>query len=105
MSETNKPLDTIRDGFLKITIWPNEGENGTFLSFDPAKTYEGRDGKLHDTRSFSHSDMLKLEKLAGRAYARGQELKREFRQAQEEEQTPARRQTTRRTRKTRALSR
>ena len=61
------PVDTLRDGFLKATIWSNEGENGSYFTIDFAKTYE-KDGELHDGRSFTSQDLLAVAELARRAY-------------------------------------
>ena len=63
------PVETLRDGFLKATIWSNEGENGTYFTIDFAKTYE-KDGELRDGRSFNGQDLLPMAELARQAYRR-----------------------------------
>ena len=68
--ETNQgPVETLRDGFLKATIWSNEGEHGTYFTIDFAKTYE-KDGELHDGRSLNSQDLLPMAELARQAYRR-----------------------------------
>ncbi|MCB1682366.1 MAG: hypothetical protein KDI65_10595 [Alphaproteobacteria bacterium] len=62
------PVDVIRDGALKATIWENEGENGVYFSTVLARTYEDTDGRLRDTHSFTGSDLLRVAELARRAY-------------------------------------
>ena len=70
MSKENQgPEETIRDGFLKATIWKNEGEKGPYFTVSVAKTYE-KDGELRDGHSFSGQDLLPLAELMRRAYGR-----------------------------------
>ncbi len=63
------PVETLRDGFIKATIWSNEGEHGTYFTIDFAKTYE-KDGELHDGKSFNSQDLLPVAELARQAYRR-----------------------------------
>ena len=71
---TNKPVDTLRDGFIKATIWKNTNEKGDFYSVDLSRTY--KDGEeLKDTHSFNPSDLLKVSRLAEKAYDRIGELR------------------------------
>jgi len=71
---SNKPIDTFRDGFLKATIWKNTNDKGDFYSVDLSRTY--KDGEdLKDTHSFNSGDLLKVARLAGKAYDRIAELR------------------------------
>lgn len=65
----NTPLEVLRDGSLKATIWENEGENGTYFSTTFARTYQADDGSLKDSHSFSGSELLRVSELARQAYA------------------------------------
>jgi len=38
-TQANKPVDTIREGNLKATIWHNLSEKGGFYSVDFVRTY------------------------------------------------------------------
>lgn len=67
-TQTNKPIDSIRDGDLKATIWKNLGEKGTFYSVDISRTYQGSDGNYHDSHSFSGAELLRVSRLADIAY-------------------------------------
>ncbi|MBB5353699.1 hypothetical protein HNR46_003960 [Haloferula luteola] len=69
MSKTSHqgPAETLRDGFVKVTIWSNEGEKGPFFTATVAKTYE-KDGKYYDGHSFNASDLLVIAELARLAY-------------------------------------
>ena len=64
MERNNKPLDTIRDGRLKITIWENKSEKGdVYHTMTPSKTYQDREGRLQDSHSFSMSEGLRINAL------------------------------------------
>ena len=77
------PIDTIRDGSVKASIWRNEGQNGPFYSVTYGRTYTGENDKPKDAHDFSGGDILKQQRLAGKAYDRIQEL-READRAQSE---------------------
>lgn len=69
MSTNEKPLLTIRDGALKATIWANHSEEGkTFHSVTFSRTYTGTDGNPKSANSFSGGDILKIARLADKAY-------------------------------------
>ena len=65
-----RPVETLRDGALKAAIWKNEGDNGAFFNVTFARTYKDGDGDLQDTDSFSGSQLLRLARLADKAYER-----------------------------------
>lgn len=67
-TQKNQPIDTIRDGALKATIWKNPTENGHFYSVDITRTYKvGDDSK--DSSSFSGTELLQVARLAEIAYS------------------------------------
>lgn len=70
MSQTkSRPALTITDGALKAVIWKNEREGKCpVFSVTFSQTYRGEDGRFHDRRSFAGADLLRLARLAGRAY-------------------------------------
>ena len=72
----NKPIDTLRDGSLKATLWKNSSENGAFYSVNLARTYKDEADNYQDTDSFSGSDLLRIARLAGKAYDRANALRR-----------------------------
>ena len=73
----NTPQDVLRDGFLKVTIWRNKGDNGYYFTASPAKTYE-KDGELSDCNSYSDMDVLRMAELNRQAYVRMRELRLEL---------------------------
>ncbi len=68
---TNQPKLKLRDGLITATIWENtfqtdDGEK-TRLSIDINRSYkDGEEWK--ETSSYSPTDLLKLARLAERAY-------------------------------------
>lgn len=73
----NKPIDTLRDGSLKATIWKNFGEKGNFYTVNLTRTYKDEAGNYHDSDSFSGSELLRIARLAGKAYDRTSELRQQ----------------------------
>jgi len=62
------PFEVLRDGFLKATIWKNEGEKGPYFTATFAKIYD-KDGKPVDGQNFTGSDLLRVSELAREAYS------------------------------------
>ena len=73
-TEKTKPADTLRDGSLQASIWKNTSENGTFYSTTITRSYQTDDG-YKNTNSYSGTELLKLSRLALKAYDRELELK------------------------------
>lgn len=77
--EKQRPLDTLRDGALKATIWENPGEDGEiYHTVSLGRTYENQDGKLKDSNSFSASDLLRVAELAREAHGVVRDVRREI---------------------------
>lgn len=64
----SKPIDTIRDGSLKATIWKRFGDNGNFYTVEFSRSYKDEQGEYHDSHSFSGAEPLRLARLANIAY-------------------------------------
>jgi hypothetical protein len=74
---TKKPVATVRQGNVKIAIWPNEGKNGTFYTASqPTVTYKDDKGAYHDGSSFSRHDLLDSAEASREAAAKINELSR-----------------------------
>jgi len=71
------PVDTLRDGALKATIWRRQSETKDYFTTSFAKTYSDKEGALKDGHSFGQSDLLGVAELARLAHQRTAELKRE----------------------------
>jgi len=73
----NKPLATLRDGSLKVSIWGNRNEKGIFYSADLVRSYTDEQGNWHDTRSLPFSVLLRAARLLELTYGRSLELRAE----------------------------
>lgn len=72
----NKPVETLRDGAIKINIWGNESEHGVRYSTDElSRGYVDQNGTWKNTGSLSNGDILKGARLLQRAYDRITELR------------------------------
>ena len=85
-NEPNTPRDVLRDGNLKASIWRNDGEKGPFYSVSLARVYRDDQGEPRDAHSFSGTDLLRVSELARKTYDRTQELRREDRSADRNQQ-------------------
>lgn len=67
-TSANPPVQTIRDGALFAKIWKNPSENGFRYSVQLGRVYSDEQGNLHDTSSFSGSELLRIARLSQVAY-------------------------------------
>lgn len=92
----NRPVDVIRDGNLKASIWRNEGENSVSYATTIARTYKTEDGAYRESNSFTGTELLRVSELARKAYDRTNDLRRddyerrEDRGASQSRESPAR---------------
>ncbi len=68
-TSNNRPALTLTDGPLSATIWRNEKEGGAFYAVTFSRRYKRDDGGYATSQSFSGAELLRLAKLAERAYA------------------------------------
>lgn len=71
----NQPTETLRDGSLKASIWGNPGDNGVRYSVELVRSYTDAEGKWHDSRSLSGSELLRGARLLEQAYDRVRQLR------------------------------
>ncbi len=82
-STNQKPAAKLRDGAIVATLWKKEGENGVFFNTTISRTY--KDGEtFKDTNSFSGAELLKVSRIAAKAYDLGLQLRAEARDAENE---------------------
>ena len=84
-----RPVETLRDGAIKAAIWRNESENGAFFNVTFARTFKNSAGELKDTESFSGTQLLRLARLAEKAYERTGKLTRAARVTDDNEEEEA----------------
>lgn len=78
---TNQPIEIFRDGSLKASLWGNRNEHGVRYSVDLVRSYTDAEGKWHDTRSLSGSELLRGARLLEQAYDRILQLRSEAKTA------------------------
>lgn len=92
----NKPIETLRDGRLKASIWMNESkETGLYLTATISRTYTDDKGQARDTHALNQRDLLPASDLARRAHVRCNELRRELSQSREQDRKTDRSQPSR----------
>lgn len=75
-----QPADRVQDGRVKGTIWQRSSESGPAFATKITRTYTDKEGQPRDTEYFSGADLLRVARVAEKAYEREQELLRERRQ-------------------------
>ena len=73
----NKPIDTLRDGALKTTIWEQATDTGSFYRVQLSRTFKDSKDQWQESSSFSGAELLKIARLAQKAYDRTQELRQQ----------------------------
>lgn len=76
MTTTSKqrPAAILRDGSLKATLWQKQSEKGVFFNVTLSRTYKDGD-EYKDSNSFSGAELLRISRLAGKAYDLADELR------------------------------
>lgn len=87
----NTPVETLRDGALKLSIFRNRGERGDYYSMVPGRVYTDDAGTVRETKSLSGSDPLRMANLLTRGYDRVGEFKAAMKQDQGRERGRGRR--------------
>lgn len=66
-TQTNQPVDKIKDGNIVGTVWFNETEKGGFYSGEITRTYKKGDG-FGSSHTMSGTDLLKQSRMAQKLY-------------------------------------
>ena len=78
----NKPVDTLRDGALKVAIFRNQTEKGESYSIAPGRIYtDNATGAVRETTSLGAGEALRMAHLLTKGHDRVREL-REKRKAE-----------------------
>ncbi len=65
----NKPIKTLRDGSLKAVIWENQRDAKTYRTVDLYRTYKNeKEDQLKDISNYSGTELLRISRLANKAY-------------------------------------
>ena len=65
-----KPIDEVRIGRVKATIWKNGTEDAPRYNVTFSRLYKDDDDKWQNTQSFGRNDLLTLAKVADLAHTR-----------------------------------
>lgn len=71
MNNNSRPVISIRDGSIKVSGWQNESsreDGGTYHSFRITRSYKDKAGRWQDSDRFSSSELLRVQRLLGKAY-------------------------------------
>lgn len=74
-SKGNGPIETLRDGALKVSIFRNERENGTQFSMQPGRIYTDNKGEVRESQSLSGTEPIRMSRLLDKGYDRIGEFK------------------------------
>jgi hypothetical protein len=94
----NRPVDTLRDGALKLAIFRNRREQGDSYSLVPGRIFtDEKTGKIRETSSLSGSEPLRMANLLNKGYERVAEYRERDKQerAHEEDHRDGKRETGR----------
>jgi hypothetical protein len=65
----SKPAHKIADGALRVTIWRNTSDKGTYYTVNPSRGYKKDDDAWKETDSLNADDLLAMAELLREAYA------------------------------------
>ena len=69
MTETTKPVHTIRLGTIQAAIWSNAGQHGPFYNVTFERRFRDVQEEWQSSGSFGRDDLLVLAKLADEAHS------------------------------------
>jgi hypothetical protein len=75
-NKSQKPAAQLRLNNVKLTIWANTSDQGTYFSVQPSRTYKDDNG-YHDVNSYSSDEILRLAHLLPQAVDKIAELRAE----------------------------
>ena len=84
------PLQTFRDGSVSVKLWRQESaDKGPFVTATIGRTYrDTASGEYREARSFSGTDLLKLQALLGEAHRESLKWREYFRETARDNPTP-----------------
>ena len=85
-TQSNKPIETLRDGALKLAIFKNERENGPSFAMEAGRLYTDNQGQIRESKSLSGSEPIRMAHLLTKGYDRIGEFKKQLKaQSQNQE--------------------
>jgi len=71
----NGPIETLRDGALKVAIFRNDREKGVSFAMEPGRLYTDGQGQVKEAKSLSGSEPVRMARLLNKGYDRIGEFK------------------------------
>lgn len=90
--ERNRPIETLRDGALKVSIFRNQHERGENYALVPGRIFTNQEtGEVRETSSLSGSEPLRMAHLLTKGHDRVNNFRQEAKQQRSEsaERKPA----------------
>lgn len=81
--EKKRPVETLRDGTIEVSIWDRQSENGKMYNTQRARSYQDQEGNWKRTNAIPERDLLRAARLDQMAYASIQKLREHDRTASE----------------------
>ena len=63
-ANSNRPVQTIRHGRIKATIWLNQTQKGPMYNVTFSRSYQNDSGSWADSPSFNFEDLMTVAKCA-----------------------------------------
>jgi hypothetical protein len=80
---SNRPIDRVQDGALRVSIFRNQTERGEQFNMVPGRIYtEQKSGQVRETTSLSGSEPLRMAHLLTKAHDRVSELRQQSKSAE-----------------------
>ena len=81
-TETQKPVQTFREGAIGVSVWKRDSKNGVFYEFTLSRSYKKSEEEAGYSQSFREENEGALEKVIAMAAAFiREENKKEFKVA------------------------
>ncbi len=81
MSEEKKkrPIETLRDGAIEVSIWQRETDRGQSYSTQRTRAYQDKEGNWQRSSAIPERDLLRAARLDEQAYSSIQALREQDR--------------------------
>jgi hypothetical protein len=79
--QSNRPVETLRDGALKLSIFRNQNEHGDSYAMIPGRIYtDKQSGQVRETHSLGGGEALRMAHLLTKGHDRVAELRAQMKE-------------------------
>lgn len=75
----NRPIETLRDGAIEVSIWEKQTETGTAYNTQRFRSYQDQEGQWKRTHAIPERDLLRAARLDELAYGSIKKLREQDR--------------------------